>query len=474
MDSHNGEKKLHFLVFPWLAQGHINPFLELSKSLASLGHTVSFLSTPLNISRIKQSLQLVECPGQIDLLELPLPPTEGLTPGAECTADIPIEMTLLLKKAMDGMEMPFRRLLGQLSPDYLVHDFVQYWAQRAAAEMHVPAIYFCVFASAFCSRVFHPYKSWNQTQESSEEKSRNPELNVEELAAPPIGFPSSAITVRPYEVRDLLLLNATVPGHVSQAYRVAKCLEGCVAVALKTSFHEENKYIRYFQDTIGKPVFSVGPLTPVVQAAAVGSDRSDVLQWLDQQRAASVVFVSFGSETFLSEHQIQELALGLESSGLPFLWCLRFPPYSDGDRDYLPEGYETRTQGRGLIVQGWVPQLRILSHSSVGGFLSHGGLSSTMESLSFGIPLILLPMRIDQGLSARLIAAELKAGVEIERGEDGSFLRENISTAVTMAMAGEKGEKLRSKAAKARDIIAANKQSYIDDFLQKLQQLADG
>jgi len=222
MDSYSGKNKLHFLVFPWLAQGHINPFLQLSKALAIHGHTVSFLSTPLNISRIKPSLQLQDWPGRIDLLELPLPPTEGLTPGAECTADIPIEMTLLLKKAMDGMEKPFRRLLGQLSPDYLVHDLVQYGAQRAAAEMRVPAIFFCVFPAAFCSRFFHPYKSWNQTQESSEEKSRNPELIVEELAALPIGFPSSAITVRPYEVRDLLLLNATIPGHVSQAYRVAK------------------------------------------------------------------------------------------------------------------------------------------------------------------------------------------------------------------------------------------------------------
>jgi hypothetical protein len=464
MDSHNGKKKLHFLVFPWLAQGHINPFLELSKALAIHGHKVSFLSTPVNISRLKSSLQLQDWPGRIDLLELPLPPTEGLTPGAECTTDIPVGMALTLKEAMDGMEKPFRSLLGQLSPDYLVHDFVQYWTQSAAAEMRVPAIYFCVFSAAFCCQVFDPCKL------------RNQEITAEEVVAPLSGFPSSAITLSLYEARELVVMYRGIPGQVIPAYRVAKCLEGCVAVAVKSSFQEEDKYIRYFQDAIGVPLISVGPLTPDIQPAAAEGERSDLLEWLDRQRAASVVFVSFGTEVILSEHQIHELALGLEASGLPFLLRLRFPRYSDGGHDplgLLPEGFQTRTHERGLIVQGWVPQVQILSHPSIGGFLSHGGLNSILESLSFGIPLIFLPIRIDQGLNARQISVELKAGIEIERGEDDSFLRENICSTLTMAMAGEEREKLRSKAEKARDIIAAKKQSCIHDFIEKLEQLAE-
>ena len=40
-------------------------------------------------------------------------------------------------------------------------------------------------------------------------------------------------------------------------------------------------------------------------------------------------------------------------------------------------------------------------------------------------------------------------------------------------MAGEEGKRLRSNAAKAHDIIVANKQSYIHDFLQKLEQLVE-
>ena len=182
MDDHNGcKKRLHFLVFPWLAQGHINPFLNFSKALAIHGHTVSFLSTPVNISRIRPaSLLLQQWPGWIDLLELPLPPREGLTPGAESTADIPTEMAFPLKSAMDGMEKPFRSLLRQLSPDFLVQDFMQYWAQTAAAEMRVPTICLSVFPPATCGHALHPCKL------------RNENITAEELAAPPFGFSSSA------------------------------------------------------------------------------------------------------------------------------------------------------------------------------------------------------------------------------------------------------------------------------------------
>lgn len=468
MDNQIRKKNLHFLLFPWLAQGHINPFLQLSKALAIHGHTVSFLSTPINISRIRPSLQLQDWPGRIDLLELPLPPTEGLTPGAECTADIPVEMAFALQKAIDGLEKPFRSLLRQLSPDYVVHDFAQYWTQSAAAEMRVPAVYFSVYTSATCGYTLHPSRVSNH------------EITAEELAAPPFGFPCSAISFRLYEARDVLVMYRGIAGHVIPTYRFAKCFQGCVAVAVKSCFEEEDKYIRYFQDSIGVPVLSVGPLMPVSKPNSDSHEGSDLLDWLDRQGPSSVVFVSFGSETFLSKEQTHQLALGLEASGLPFLWSLRTPQFLDSAREdpqeLLPEGFETRTGDRGLVVRAWVPQVRIVSHPSVGGYLSHGGWSSAMEALSFGVPLILLPVKLDQSLNTRQIVAELKAGIEIERGDDGSFLSENIATALGMVLAGEQGKQLRSKVEAARKIIVTSteyQQSYIHDFIQQLEHIAE-
>lgn len=460
MAADNGKRQLHFLLFPWLAQGHINPFVELSKALAMNGHTVSFLSTPLNISRIKSSLTTQDWPGRIDLLEMPLPPTEGLTPGAECTADVPKEMAAPLKNAMDSMEKPFRSLLGQISPDYVVHDFSQYWTQSVAAEMGVASVFFIVFSPATCAHVFHPAKLQNR------------QITVEELAAPPRGFPSSAISFRLYEAQGALPSYRGVPGQLSPPSRLARCLEGCVAVAVKSSFEDEEKYIRYFQDVISVPVLSVGPLMPVAQPVASVSKGSYLLEWLDQQREASVVFVSFGSETFLSREEVRELALGLEASGLLFLWSLRSPEADP--LGLLPEGFQTRTRDIGIITREWVPQVRIVSHPAVGGYLSHAGWSSAMEALSFGVPLILLPTKFDQFLNARQIAAELKAGIEIERGDDGSFLKENVSQTLRMVMAGEEGKHLRSKAAEVRDILVGNigrQQTYIDHFVERIEQL---
>lgn len=462
MAGENGKKKLHFLLFPWLAQGHINPFVELSKALAINAHTVSFLSTPLNISRIKGSLTTQDWPGRIDLLEMPLPPTEGLTPGAECTADIPQKMAAPLKNAMDGMEKPFRSLLRQLSPDYVVHDFSQYWTQSVAAEMGVASVFFIVFSPATCAYALHPARL------------RNPEITVEELAAPPRGFPSSAVSFRLYEARGFLPGYRRIPGQHSPPSRVSRCLEGCVAVAVKSSFEDEEKYIRYFQDVASVPVLSVGPLMSVAQPVAGrrSSEGSYLLEWLDQQRDASVVFVSFGSETFLSREQVGELALGLEASGLLFLWSLRSPEADP--LGLLPEGFQTRTRDLGIVTGEWVPQVRIVSHPAVGGYLSHAGWSSAMEALSFGLPLILLPMIFDQFLNARQIAAELKAGIEIEREDDGAFSRENVCQTVRLVMVGEEGKHLRSKAAEVRDILVANnghQQTYIDDFVQRIEQL---
>lgn len=94
-----------------------------------------------------------------------------------------------------------------------------------------------------------------------------------------------------------------------------------------------------------------------------------------------------------------------------------------------------------------------------------------MEALSCGLPLILLPLRLDHGLNARQITMELKAGIEIERGDDGSFSKGSICRAVKMIMEGEEGKNMRSKAVEAQDIVVGStgrQQSYVYDFIQHL------
>ncbi|GLJ08464.1 hypothetical protein SUGI_0089270 [Cryptomeria japonica] len=135
-------------------------------------------------------------------------------------------------------------------------------------------------------------------------------------------------------------------------------------------------------------------------------------EWLDAHQPASVIYVYFGSIAVKSNEQLEELAIGLEKSQHPFLWVLRMD-IAGGMPATLPEGFEERTKYRGLIVK-WAPQVKVLSHPSVGGFLTHCGWNSCLESMSFGIPMLGWPYFCDQFLDCRFSKDVWKIGMDLE------------------------------------------------------------
>ncbi|XP_031249198.1 putative UDP-rhamnose:rhamnosyltransferase 1 [Pistacia vera] len=137
----------------------------------------------------------------------------------------------------------------------------------------------------------------------------------------------------------------------------------------------------------------------------------------------------------------------------------------------LPDGFEERVEGRGVVWTSWAPQLKILSHESVGAFLTHCGLNSIIEALHYGRPLVLLHFVMDHGLVSRVFA-EKKAGIEIERNEeDGVYTRKSVAETLRMVIVEEEGRVYRDKAKEMR-IIIADKQlqnQYADNFVEFLQ-----
>jgi hypothetical protein len=124
------------------------------------------------------------------------------------------------------------------------------------------------------------------------------------------------------------------------------------------------------------------------------------------------MYVSFGSITQLSAKQLAELARGLEASERPFVWAIKEAKTDGAVRALLDdEGFEARVQDRALLVRGWAPQVTILLHPAVGGFLTHCGWNGTLEALSLGVPALTWPTMADQFCSEKLLVDVLGVGV---------------------------------------------------------------
>ncbi|ERN15751.1 zeatin O-glucosyltransferase [Amborella trichopoda] len=167
----------------------------------------------------------------------------------------------------------------------------------------------------------------------------------------------------------------------------------------------------------GLHVWAVGPTVLLRKEHQEPHKFHECLQWLDKKAQQSVVYVAFGTIVSMRAVQVRELAQGLEASGQPFLWVLRYAEKGDvfagreaeGPRG-LPEGYE----GKGLIVRDWAPQLEILRHPSTGGFFTHCGWNSCMESFTMGVPMVGWPMHSDQPVNVQLLTGVLGVGSAVK------------------------------------------------------------
>jgi 2-hydroxyflavanone C-glucosyltransferase len=205
------------------------------------------------------------------------------------------------------------------------------------------------------------------------------------------------------------------------------------------------------------PVFAVGPLRPVTFPA--DEPAGNYMEWLDEQPARSVVYVSFGSRKAVSPDQLRELAAGLEASGHRFLWVVKSTLVDKDDAaelgDLLGDGFLDRVRGRALVTKAWVEQEEVLRHAAVGLFVSHCGWNSVTEAAASGVPVLAWPRFGDQRVNAGVVARG-GLGEWVERwsweGEVGVVSGEEVAGKIRSVMADDAVAK---KAAKVRDGAAA-------------------
>ncbi|RWW35985.1 hypothetical protein BHE74_00059023 [Ensete ventricosum] len=447
---------LHIVMLPWPAFGHLLPFMELSKRIAQHGHRVSLLVTKRNIQRLPRVPPHLS--SLLRFVELTMPSIEHLPENAEASIDLPSdELRPYLRRAFDAFQHQLSSFLQQTLPrvpDWIVLDYAAYWAPPVAAEFGVPCAFLSLFNAAVMSFLGTPAALMG-----GDGAWATPEQFMELPEWVPF---QSTICFKPYEARELfepcVLPDAS---GVSETYRFGRTMEDCQFTAVRSCPEFEPDWFHLLGKLHKRPVIPVGFFPPSPQESdtdAEGESRwRSIFQWLVKQEPGSVVYVAFGSEVKLTSSQVHEIALGLERSQLPFVWALRAPADSHGSPAALPEGFEERTEGRGLVCLGWVPQARLLSHPSVGGFLTHAGWNSIIEGLALGLPLVLMPLMFDQGLNARNLV-ERKISVEVPRNEeDGSFTGDGIATTLRSVMVEEQGQPLRAKAKECREVFGDEK-----------------
>ncbi|OVA01840.1 UDP-glucuronosyl/UDP-glucosyltransferase [Macleaya cordata] len=461
---------LHIVMFPWLAFGHMIPFLELSKYFARRGHRISYVSTPRNLQRLPKIPSNLS--HLINFVSLPCPRIVGdhtlLPPSAEATSDVTYDKVQYLKKEFDGLEPSLALFLETSTPDWIIHDYPPHWLSPIAAKLDVPCAYYCVTNASGLAFLNPP----SVLMGNDDERSRS---TPEDFTVPPkwVPFPSN-IVFRHHEAKRIFdhVDETTASDGVSDMYRIGFVLSYCQIILLRTCTEFEGAWLNLLQEIHKKPVFPVGLLPPLSNFE--DRDKEDgsgewveIKEWLDKQKEMSVVYVAFGSEVTLNRKQTYELARGLELSELPFFWSIRRPHDStQNDPTGLPDGFEDRVKGRSFISTGWVPQLRILGHPSVGCFVNSCGWGSILEGLAKEKAFVVLPLMYEQGLTARWVV-EKKFGVEIERDEqDGSFTRDSVAESLRIVMVEEEGESLRTKAKEMKKIFddMGSQNKYIDDI----------
>ncbi|KAJ0770054.1 putative flavonol 3-O-glucosyltransferase [Helianthus annuus] len=194
-------------------------------------------------------------------------------------------------------------------------------------------------------------------------------------------------------------------------------------ILINTFLELETHAINSFSGTNFPPVYPVGP---ILNLDGIGGqpDDTDVFRWLQSLPPSSVVLLCFGSNGGFDEPQAKEIARGLEQSGHRFVWSMRrLPPPEqslklltddfDDPRGVLLDGFLERTSGIGKVI-GWAPQVSLLAHEEVGGFVSHSGWNSMLESLWFGVPTATLPMLWEQQMNAFEMVVELGLAVDLK------------------------------------------------------------
>ncbi|KAG5243291.1 UTP-glucose glucosyltransferase family protein [Salix suchowensis] len=439
--------QLHFVLIPLMAQGHMIPMIDMARLISERGVTVSLVTTPHNASRFASTIERGRESGlPIRIIQIPFPCEEvGLPIGYENLDTLP-SRDLLTKFyiAVAKLQQPLELILQSANPrpSCIISDKCLSWTTKTAQRFNIPRIVFhgmCCF-SLLSSHNIRLHKA-HLTVASDSEPFEVPGM-PESFKVTKAQLPGSFVSLPDLDdVRNKMQeAESTAYGVVVNSFD--KLEHGCA---------EE------YEKALKKKVWCIGPvslcnrknLDKFERGNKASIDKKKCMEWLDSMETGSVIYACLGSLCRLVPSQLIELGLGLEASNRPFIWVVK-----TGDRDSELEEW-------GLLIKGWAPQVLILSHRSVGGFLTHCGWNSTVEGICSGVPLITWPQFSEQFINEKLVVEILKIGVRIgveipvrwgEEDKVGVLVKKDEVRKAVLTLMGGGGEESKSMRSRAIEL----------------------
>ncbi|KAF8370114.1 hypothetical protein HHK36_031853 [Tetracentron sinense] len=415
----------HALAIPFPAQGHVIPLMELSHCLADHGFKITFVNTDFIHERVMKALpDDSKNKNQIHLVSIP----DGMGPEEDRN-----QLGKLFECVSRTMPSYLEELIEEVNESgkdkitCIIADEHMGLAVKVAKKLGIPQAAFWPTNACLRALIIRIPELIEAGVIDANGMTRKQEMI--QLSST---LPVMDTTKLPWHCFDSPMVQQTIFHSLftnNQAVKDADWL-------LCNSFYE----IEPSAYPLNPNLLPIGPLLAGSrQRQLVGNfwqEDSTCLNWLNQQPACSVIYVSFGSFTVLEESQFHELALGLELTGHRFLWVVR-PDLSAGQAATYPDGFQARVADRGKIVS-WAPQQKVLAHPSIACFMTHCGWNSTMEGLSMGVPFLCWPYFADQFLNQSYISDVWKVGLRLNSDDNGIISREEVKNKVEEVLGDEK------------------------------------
>ncbi|XP_071729778.1 UDP-glycosyltransferase 74G1-like [Rutidosis leptorrhynchoides] len=455
-EQHKTNKSPHVLLFPFPAQGHMNPLIQFGKRLTSKGVKTTLITTKF-IS--KSILSLNTTTNAIDIEAI----SDGFDEGGFLSADSSeTYLETFHEVGLKSLGDMIKKLQSEGTKiDAIIYDTFITWALDVALENEIKCGAFFTQACSVNNIYYHVHKGLISVPLGST------------VSVP--GLPALEYWETPSFVHNL----GPYPGWSEIVFNQFDNIDKARWVFTNTFYKLEEEVIEWMKKMW--PLKVIGPTLPSMYLDKrleddkdyginlVKANHSECMNWLNDKPKGSVVYVAFGSMAQLGPEQMEELACALRDSDANFMWVAR-----TDEEEKLPKGFKENVNNEKGLLVAWCKQLDVLAHESVGCFVTHCGFNSTLEAVSLGVPVVAMPQWTDQTTNAKCLEDIWSVGVRVKVDDKGIVRRDNIVSCIKEIINGERGKIAQLNASRwkdlAKDAVDAGGSSDrdIDEFLAEV------